>query len=589
MRSQTKSLVVLALLFSSLAIIHLASISNVNFINDDKKASDSLFPLKSGYPPVDITPSDIKFNGSTDYAEIRRFYDTINITLHNINETFLKRANFGYNLSELDIYINVTFANGSLFNYTMEKHLKSNITSWTFSPKISDPVGVYNISFSLFNISENMLVNTQATNKSFTVLNNMPRSSAYLNATKIYRNEFLKVDISPTDIEDPLSKLNWSINIIDPSDKVIKAIGNNLLTFTQEIDESFMETIYFRVQINVTDLDQNTTITEFIFQVINTPPEIPTSLVIVFPSKLIKRVTDTVEITVNVTDTEDSFAKINVSMTLEDTNGVETIYDFTNNVDGSFDVDFTIPATSPLGRYNIKITATDSKTDTAEHIDFITVINNDPEILGYSINNLSTSSNMTVLYGQDLVFTFNISDVEPIEGLGFVCVCLLNPNNEWFNLSIKYSENASLTVRTEDLVDGRWLVYIFVIDADGKEVGLKTGLDDAPQEIVIQTSTSALMTWIAVIIALAFGFVIGFLVFSVINSRKKSALPTPKLKEKAPTKAKGKPVVTKKPKEPKKKEEISKKPEEKPAESEEEKKSEKPKPTSQLKIKRKLK
>ncbi len=579
MKIKTYTIILLSIIIFSLFFLNNGNILN-STINktEDKSAFHFKEIYTSPYPPINIDPiNDVEMNTT----EVKRFTESINITLIDITNDF-------NNLTKLHVYINITYYNGTMFNHSMTKNYQANITYFIFTPEIYDPLGLYNVTFQIFNLTWG-LQNTQNTITNFTVTNNFPQCAAYLNSTNLYKNQFLKVDISPSDIEDPLSKLNWNITIVDSSYNFKKAIDPDLLSFTIEIDETFLElNAQYYVKINVTDADSNHSAHYFGFQVLNSPPEIIISLVSILPSTTVKRSTDTVDIKLNVTDVDHDYSDINVDLIVEDTNGGQTPYTLTNNEDGSYDVKFTIPATSPLGTYNLKFTARDVKGSTDEYTGQITVINNPPKILGYKINNISTENSVIIQYGEDLEFTFNISDVEPIEGLGFVRVCLLNPNNEWFNLSIKYSENASLTIRTEDLVQGTWYVYVYVIDADGVEVGLDFGLDDAPQEIIIITSLLPIFEWIFLIIAVVFGFGLGYLVFSIINSRKKAEVvpPTPseeaKLKKKIqkPPKKEAKPVKE----EPKDK----KKAEAKHSEKAEEEEEEKAPPKSQLKIKRKL-
>ncbi|MBA7716398.1 hypothetical protein ES703_125471 [subsurface metagenome] len=242
-----------------------------------------------------------------------------------------------------------------------------------------------------------------------------------------------------------------------------------------------------------------------------------------------------------------------------------------------------------MGWYDLTIIAEDQNGGTDEHSDYLIVENNPPEILGYYINNMSTENNISIGYGLDLVFTFNISDVEEFEGLGFVKVCLLNSENKWYNVSNRYSENGSITIRTVDLIGGKWLVYIFVIDADGAEIGLDIGFDDAPQEIEIIPDISPQIIWIYIILGIVFGLGLGYLISSILNSRKREeiveTLEKEKVKKIKPS-DKTKKIVKKKDKKIKKIPEEAEKDEE-PA-LKEKSEDEEIKPKSQLKIKRKI-
>lgn len=579
MNLNKKSILFISLLFSSLLIFNFTNIISKEIL---KEENPNCFPIKNLRTSKDpITYEDIYCNTTS----IRRFYDTINITLINIDKFD--------NATELDIYINVSFTNNSLVNYSMTIVPLINISYWCFTPTIDAPLGLQNVTFSIFNSTG--LLNNQTTKTNFIILNNLAECAAYLSTTKIYRNQFLDVIIAPWDVEDRTIDLNWKTTIVNQSNNQIKSIGFNISTFQQKIDSAFSDVnAVYKIKVNITDTDNNHSVHYFLFEVINSPPQIvisPINTIIITPEdRGVKRSSELVKITLNVTDIEDdSPSDVDVKLKIEDTNGVEEQLVFTNNEDGSYELEFNITASKPMGWYDLTIIAEDQDGGTDEHSDYLIVENNPPEILGYYINNMSTENNISIGYGLDLVFTFNISDVEEIEGLGFVKVCLLNSENKWYNVSNRYSENGSITIRTVDLIGGKWLVYIFVIDADGAEVGLDIGFDDAPQEIEIIPDISPIITWIFIISAIIFGFGFGYVISFILNSRKREEISKTIEKEKVKKikpSDKTKKIVKKKDKKIKKKPEEAEKDEE-PAHKEKSEEEEL-KPKSQLKIKRKI-
>lgn len=579
MNLNKKSILFILLLFCSLLILNFTNLKSKDVLQEKNPNIFTINDLRASAEP--INSSDILLNAT----EIRRYLDTINITLKNIDK-------FG-NASELYTFINVSFTNGTKANYSMTTPPSANYSYWCFTPSINATPGLQNVSFQILNSTWDLL-NTQETNTSFTILNNLPYCSAYLSTTKIYRNQFLDVDIAPWDVEDRTIDLNWKTTIVDQSYNQIKSIGLNISTFQQKIDSAFsVVNAIYRIKVNITDSD-NHSVHYFPFEVINSPPQIvisPINTIIITPDdRGVKRSSELVRITLNVTDIEDSSpSDVDVKLIIEDTNGVEEQLVFTNNGDGSYELEFNITASKPMGWYDLTIIAEDQNGGTDEHSDYLIVENNPPEILGYYINNMSTENNISIGYGLDLVFTFNISDVEEFEGLGFVKVCLLNSENKWYNVSNRYSENGSITIRTVDLIGGKWLVYIFFIDADGAEVGLDIGFDDAPQEIEIIPDISPQIIWIYIILGIVFGFGLGYLISSILNSRKREeiveTLEKEKVKKIKPS-DKTKKIVKKKDKKIKKIPEEAEKDEE-PA-LKEKSEDEEIKPKSQLKIKRKI-
>ena len=581
MNLNKKSILFISLLFSSLLISNFTNIISKEILKEENPNYFLLKNLRTSQVHP-IAYEDILRNTT----EIKRFYDTINITLKNLDDF--------YNATKLDVYINVSFTNGTLVNYSMIIVEDLNISYWLFTPAIDSILEIQYVNFSIFNKTDQTLMNTQTTQTNFTILNNLAECAAYLSTTKIYRNQFLNVDISPWDVEDRTIDLNWKTTIVDQSYNQIKSIGLNISTFQQKIDSAFsVVNAIYRIKVNITDSD-NHSVHYFPFEVINSPPQIvisPINTIIITPEdRCVKRSSESVKITLNVTDIEDSSpSDVDVKLIIEDTNGVEEQLVFTNNGDGSYELEFNITASKPMGWYDLTIIAEDQDGGTDEHSDYLIVENNPPEILGYYINNMSTENNISIGYGLDLVFTFNISDVEEFEGLGFVKVCLLNSENKWFNVSNRYSENGSITIRTVDLIGGKWLVYIFVIDADGAEVGLDIGFDDAPQEIEIIPEISPLIIWIYIILGIVFGFGLGYLISSILNSRKREEIVETLEKEEV-KKIKPKEKIKKGKK--KKDKKIKKKPEEAEKDEEpalkEKSEDEEIKPKSQLKIKRKI-
>ena len=162
----------------------------------------------------------------------------------------------------------------------------NNNSYWLFTPNIYDPTGIQNVTFQIFNSSWTLL-NDQTTKTNFTILNNLPECAAYLDTTKIYRNQVLDVDIAPWDVEDRTIDLNWKTTIVDQSYNQIKSIGFNISTFQQTIDGGFsVVNAIYRIKVNITDTDNNHSVHYFPFEVINSPPQIvisPINTIIITP------------------------------------------------------------------------------------------------------------------------------------------------------------------------------------------------------------------------------------------------------------------------------------------------------------------
>ncbi|GAH53532.1 unnamed protein product, partial [marine sediment metagenome] len=224
------------------------------------------------------------------------------------------------------------------------------------------------------------------------------------------------------------------------------------------------------------------------------------------------------------------------------------------------------------------IEAEDQYNDTDSHTASLYVENNAPEIHSYSVNGLSMNQSVSVNYGEDLIFTFNVSDVE--NTIAYITVSLLDPENNWYNISRVYTPDMNILVRTEESITGVWYVYISVTDIDGATTYLYSDYGLAPQEIrVIPDLLTPILPWIGFAIGVAIGVLVGIgLLYKKFKSKYIES------KDTAPKKPTSK-KISKKPKTKPSKKEVVK---EEDAKVEPQETKEIPK-EPQRKIKRKLK
>ena len=317
----------------------------------------------------------------------------------------------------------------------------------------------------------------------------------------------------------------------------------------------------------------------FPFKALNSLPEIDVSTIIFSPNT-IKRAEDCT-LTLNVTDVDIYTLpeNISVSMTIQSPTGeLESPIELTNNNNWTFTTTFSIGINNPIGKYQIIIEAEDQYNDTDSHTASLYVENNAPEIHSYSVNGLSMNQSVSVNYGEDLIFTFNVSDVE--NTIAYITVSLLDPENNWYNISRVYTPDMNILVRTEESITGVWYVYISVTDIDGATTYLYSDYGLAPQEIrVIPDLLTPILPWIGFAIGVAIGVLVGIgLLYKKFKSKYIES------KDTAPKKPTSK-KISKKPKTKPSKKEVVK---EEDAKVEPQETKEIPK-EPQRKIKRKLK
>ncbi len=503
---------------------------------------------------------------------VRRVFESINIT---IDVSGFQGANI--------TYMEITFTNNSVNEYNMSK-VGPMLFSYTYSPEYYAPLGFQTVSFLIYNATgltkeDWIQLNTQTTHTNFTIISSC---MVGLNGSEYYRGQFLKADML---FNESIS--SWNISVVDEKNRAESKekfinLTVNPYQFILEIDGWFAElNKYYYIKVN---MSQNDIWTEeyYEFRIINYNPRIVVSTISISSTSIYR--TKSCRINLNVSDADDAHGNINVSMTLEDPQGSIDKDNFINNNDGSHEVSFSVGAIKPIGSYNVNITARDKNGGTDSYYTSIIVKNNPPIINGYKINDLSMEESISIMYGEKLVFTFNVSDKE---GIAYITVILVDENNNWYNITREYFENVTISIRTVDLMIGVWYVYVNVTDTDGECVGLDFDYNTAPQEITITPDiVSDSIQWITFIMGLTIGILggIGLLYYFVKKGIIKTKTPIVKDDKVKPKKVASKKKPVKKKTVPEKKEA-----EEKGVKKVKPKKQDETPRTPQRKIKRKLK
>jgi hypothetical protein len=273
------------------------------------------------------------------------------------------------------------------------------------------------------------------------------------------------------------------------------------------------------------------------------------------------------DISINVSDIESAIQDINVSAQLTTPLGQKLgQVEESENTDNNFTLTLNVAKNRPIGQYLLNITAIDPDGGLSSFIHYITILNLSPEIKNFWINGLSPAQQISIFYGEEITFTFDVSDED--SDIEYVTVSLLNENDEWFNTTKLYTPaNFEIAIRSIDLVRGTWNVYISVTDSDDSTTSLTSDIGQAPKQIrIVPDALGLIMHWITLIVGLIIGLLMGIALAYKLIKRKPSTQPAKqKPSKKAPSKPQEKP---------------STQPEEKPKEKKE-------KPT-QKKIKRRL-
>ncbi len=474
----------------------------------------------------------------------------------------------------------IDYSDSSSENLDMQYVSGTHNFTYTYTPRYNAPLGFHNVSFLIYNIS-NVLLSSDLPITNFTIKTNY---LMVFNSSEYYKDNYLYAELMVSDEPQPYN-FNWNITVVDNENETIAAnlfhVSNNVQQFSFKIDErfEFSNRIYY-VKINLSDPSYNIRVPAYFpFTVLNSDPEIELST-IEFSSATIKREEDCI-LTLNVSDHDYATVPENltVSIIIKDSFGFsQSAIILDNNDDWSFTTTFKIAANKPIGIYQVTIEVEDQYGGSDSYTSSITVQNNPPEIYSYTINGFSMEESIEVDYGDDIIFTFNVSDVE--NSITYISVHLINEENEWYNVSKAYRQNMEFIIRTEELLTGVWYVYISITDADGETTYLTSDFGLGPQELrIIPDLLTPILLWVGFVIGLIIGLLGGIgILYRKFKSKYEEGkeIPTKKL------------TSVKKPKK-QKKEAIEKETELEEAEITDSEKSEDSNRLNQRRIKRKLK
>ncbi|MHA2392369.1 MAG: hypothetical protein ACXAEX_10365 [Promethearchaeota archaeon] len=507
---------ILFIIINTLFGIILIQINNSTLDFEEESKETILYsPKIANGPPLSYFAIDQ--NATTIY----RLFESVNFTIDT----------FGF--SDVDhTQMQIEFSNGSIQNFNMT-HSVGNEYFYIYKPRYKAPLGYQNVSFLLYNNTGDLL-NAHTTFRNFTTTTNY---MAITSNSEYYVGDDLYAELTVNDFG--VRQFNWNITLVNSTVELEQ--GNlinfeyNSVQFTYRITN---ETFYnflgqtFYIKLNMTDfISGKTEAAYFPFKVLNTDPTIIGASINFTPSSVFRDEEST--LTLNVTDIEDRPQDLVVTLSLEDPNGnIATTATIDHDVNDTFSGQFTVPAGSPKGKFRVEITAEDLKGGIGTFSTFLTVENNLPEIHSYTINGRSMNEEITVLYGDNLVFSFNVSDVERID---YIKVALIDENSDWYIITQDYiGIETRITIRTEELITGVWFVYIYVIDSDGEIISLIDDYDMAPQGITIVPDVlSTYMPWISFIFGIILGILAGIgLLFKHYKSKFILSQPTsPKKKD----------------------------------------------------------
>ncbi|MBY9010434.1 MAG: hypothetical protein KGD74_11265 [Candidatus Lokiarchaeota archaeon] len=478
--------------------INTSSITTIDNDNDkiftDFKMDPEVKTASNGNPPLNY--SDMSQNASIIY----RLFESVKF---NINA-----SNFAYsNYTVMQIH----YSNGVVDDFDMINVGGTENFTYTYKPEYNAPLGFQNVSFLIYNASDSLLSSsTPITN--FTINTNYFLVFDEITKTEYNRGDTLDVNLNV--FPQPYD-FNWNVSIVDNDNETLQNnlfdLGNNLLHISILIDNrfEFSNKIYY-IKLNMTDVSNSTTEAAYLpFMVLNILPEITIPSVKISKNPL-KRAEDC-RVTLNATDQDPNTLPENltVSMVIQTSTGeMLAPIEFTNHNNWSFSVTFSVAANKPVGMYQIHIEVEDQYNGIASYTTSLIIENNPPNILSYSVNGLSMNQSIVLNYGEDLIFSFDVTDVE--NTIAYITVSLIDAEANWYNITREYAVGMRIAIRTEELITGIWYAYISATDIDGATTYLNSDFDLGPQEInVLPDLVTPILPWIGFSLGIILGVLAG--------------------------------------------------------------------------------
>ena len=560
------------ILIISFVIVSIISICLIP--NADQKINSQNFDASDKVSFLNVSDNGSYLNYSAITRNVTTAYRLFNPVLFTVNTSGFSGAN--------STFMKIEFNDITPREYEMERESGTDVFTHVYIAEYDTPLGFHNISFGIFNVSKVQL-NDQTTKTNITIKSNY---LGFVSYPEYERNQKVYGELIVNDFGT--YNFEWNVAVVDNDNESLQStlfdLGMDIDHFTFNITDSFeISDINYYVKINMSDTSGSNKLaaTYIPFKVLATVPTIVEASINISLNPL-KRNEECV-INLNVTDIDPLTVPENISVTLKiqapDGQNLSPLT-FTNNEDWTFSRTFSISINRPIGIYQVTIEAKDQYDALTTYTTTINVKNNVPKIHDYWINGLTIEQQISVNYGDDLIFTFNVSDVE--NTIAYITVSLLDENDNWYNITNRYSSNMELIIRTEELISGVWYVYLSVIDADGAKTDLTSDINIGPKEIrIVPDLISANLPWIALFSGLVIGIIFGF---GFGYSRYKSA--STKMSKEKQKASKGKAKITPKQIKPEKKQKQIDT--EKPDDTEDKTVTSETKSAPQRKIKRRL-
>lgn len=465
-----------------------------------------------------------------DKTTVNRGIETLNITYNN-TDFYIPGVD-----EEYEFIANITFFDDSQLNLTLTDTDGSGpdeIWEVLFTPSIYNVTGNTKITIlAVLNTTGEIQDGPGVYDREFTIKNNLPKVGVFMNATEIYRNETIKIDYLPSDIENKGMDLEWEVNLYDPTDYInpnmtLVTLGEKIFSSEVPILNSF-NIGEWRIEATCfdTEIEDNSSTVNSTFLVKNNDPVIenifyqiddedPIQAETVEILDIFRGLDKNLTIYVNASDIESNEMKLTISVSDPITGDNILPTSLTNipvavNETSNFTAIVSIPLSANIGLTELKIVVLEDEIIQEEYSQEIFIHNNAPILNNFTIND-EFGNQTTINEGDWLSFKFGAEDDE--DSIDFVMISILYYDDfgviQYLNYSTSYhGSNTEILIRGVDLklTTGIYTVYAYVFDHDGDFA------TTYPQSFAIQPdprvdASSWLLFAIGIIIGLTFTYV----------------------------------------------------------------------------------
>ncbi len=498
-----------------------------------------------GFSQINFDSADIQKENNKNEMIPKASADEINSSHVFIDKDIVHRG-----IENLNITYNNTKTDGSnwypeatyyfVANITYNNSLEQNINLtqigithyWTtlFTPSIFNVTGDTYITILVKFRTTHAIQNTGATSdRTFEIANNLPKVGIFMNTTEIYRNETIKLDYLPSDIENKTMDLQWEVKLYDPSDTFNATLVNKgEKNFSSEIVILNSYDIgEWRVEAKCwdTEIEDNSSTVNSTFLVKNNEPVIdnilyqfededPIQASIVDTLDIFRGPDKYLTVYVNASDVESNEMKLTISAADPITGENLLPSKYANiplavNQTNNFTSNVSFPLTSNVGLTELKIVVLEDDIIQDEYVQEIFIHNNAPILNNFTINDESGNQTM-IKEGDWLSFKFGAEDDE--NSIEYVVISIFYLDDFGVEQQLNYSTSyhgsgTEILIRGADLKikTGIYTVYAYVFDSDGDSATCSPqtfGIEPNPRV----DATAWLLFVIGIIIGLTFTF-----------------------------------------------------------------------------------